>query len=224
MENRVEIATDLAACGFNTDLAPVADVWSNPANSVIGDRAYSHDFAQAAQLVAAAVEGFHAGDVACTLKHFPGHGDTLADSHYSSAYVYKDLERLRKEELVPFQAGIDAGADLVMMAHVIVPEVDDQPALLSHKLVTELLREEMGFEGVVMTDALQMQAVAGYYSDAEIAVGAVQAGVDLLLCPADLDGSIAAIMAAVEDGSLTEARIDESVLRILTLKEKYGMI
>ena len=109
-ENAKVIAGDMVSCGFNTDLAPVADVWSNPDNKVIGDRAYSDDFAQAAVLVASAVEGFHAGGVACTLKHFPGHGDTSADSHKGAVYVTKTLEELRSSELLPFQAGIDAGA------------------------------------------------------------------------------------------------------------------
>lgn len=223
-ENAQTIAQDMRGCGFNMDLAPVADVWSNPANTVIGDRAYSDDFAQAAELVAAAVQGFHDGGVACTLKHFPGHGDTVADSHYGAAYVYKDLDTLRREELLPFQAGIDAGADIVMMAHITVPEVDDKPALLSYRLATELLREEMGFDGVVMTDSLEMQAVSAYYSETQAIVGAVQAGVDLLLCPTDLDAGIEALLAALEDGSLSEARIDESVLRILQLKEKLGLL
>ena len=143
--NAKTIATDLVSCGFNTDMAPVADVWSNPSNTVIGDRAYSDDFQEAAQLVAAAVEGFHAGGVATALKHFPGDGNTSADSHDGAVYVDRTLEELRKEELVPFQAGIDAGSDLVMVGHLIVSDIDDQPAPFSYAIVTELLREEMGF-------------------------------------------------------------------------------
>lgn len=220
-ENARTIAADLLSCGFNMDLAPVADVWSNPANTVIGDRAYSNDFQQAAELVAAAVEGFHAGGTACTLKHFPGHGDTSADSHYGSVYVHKTLEELRQAELIPFQAGIEAGADAVMMGHLILDQIDDQPALFSCKLVTGLLREEMGFTGVIMTDSLQMQAMTDHYGSGEIAVGAVQAGVDILLCPKSLEDSVSALTEAVEKGEITEERIDESVLRILRLKQNF---
>lgn len=222
--NAMTIATDLRSCGFNLDLAPVADVWSNPNNTVIGDRAYSDNFEQAAELVAAAVEGFHEGGVACTLKHFPGHGDTSADSHYGSVYVHKTLDELRENELIPFQAGIDAGADAVMIGHLIISDVSADPALFSHEIVTELLREEMGFEGVVITDGLQMQAMTDHYSSAEIAVKAVQAGVDILLCPADLEEAVTALENAVSAGTITEARINESVLCILELKLKQGMI
>lgn len=223
-ENAGTIARDLRSIGFNMDLAPVADVWSNPANTVIGDRAYSDDFNQASELVAAAVQGFHQGGAACALKHFPGHGDTSADSHYGSVYVHKTLDELRAAELLPFQAGIRAGADAVMMGHLILDQADGQPALLSHKIVTELLREELGFNGVVITDSLQMQAMSDHYTSAEIAVGAVKAGVDLLLCPTNLEAAADALLAAVESGEITEERLDESVLRILTLKETYGLL
>lgn len=223
-ENAKTIAQDLRSCGFNMDLAPVADVWSNPSNTVIGDRAYSDDFEQAGGLVAAAVGGFHEGGVACTLKHFPGHGDTSADSHYGSVYVYKTLDELRSAELLPFRAGIAAGADAVMMGHLIIADVDDQPALLSHKIVTELLREELGFDGVVITDSLKMQAMTDHYGNGDIAVRAIQAGVDLLLCPQNLEEAVNALTQAVEDGTVTQERLDESVLRVLRLKINRGII
>lgn len=224
VENARTIAKDMKFCGFNMDLAPVADVWSNPNNTVIGDRAYSDDFDQAAQLVAAAVEGFHEGGVACTLKHFPGHGDTSADSHYGSVYVYKTLDELRAAELLPFQAGIAAGADAVMMGHLIIADADEQPALFSYKIVTELLREELGFDGVVITDGLKMRAMTDHYGSGDIAVGAVQAGVDLLLSPQDLGEAVAALTQAVEDGTISTQRLDESVLRMLRLKIDRGII
>lgn len=223
-ENAKTIAADMKFCGFNMDLAPVADVWSNPSNTVIGDRAYSDDFHQAAGLVAAAVGGFHEGGVACTLKHFPGHGDTSADSHYGSVYVYKTLDELRAAELIPFRAGIEAGADAVMMGHLIIADADEQPALLSYKIVTELLREELGFGGVVITDSLKMQAMTDHYGSGDIAVGAVQAGVDLLLSPQDLGEAVAALTQAVEDGTISTQRLDESVLRVLRLKMDRGII
>ena len=223
-ENAKTIGADMAALGFNLDLAPVADVWSNPANTVIGTRAYSDDFTQAAALVSAAVEGFHAGGVACTLKHFPGHGDTSEDSHYGSAYVHKSLDELRTQELLPFQAGIDAGADAVMIGHIIVTDISDEPALFSYTLVTDILRGELGFAGVIMTDSLGMQALSDHYGTAEIAVRAVKAGVDMLLCPQDLDTAVSALLAAVESGEIPESRIDDSVRRILTLKENRGIL
>ena len=223
-ENARIIASDMAALGFNLDLAPVADVWSNPANKVIGDRAYSTDFRQAAELVAAAVEGFHDGGVACVLKHFPGHGDTSADSHLGSVYVHKTLDHLRQAELLPFRSGIEAGADAVMLGHLILDEADSRPALLSPVLVTDLLRQELGFDGVVMTDSLQMQAITDHYGSGELAVGALQAGVDVLLCPENLEEAVDALVAAVEDGTLPRERVDESVLRILRLKAEWGLL
>ncbi len=219
--NAETIAKDLAAHGINGDLAPVADVWSNPANPVIRTRAYSDDFAQAAELVAAAVEGFHAGGVVCTLKHFPGHGDTTTDSHYGAAYVTKSLEELRRGELLPFRAGVEAGADMVMIGHLTVPALDEAPAPFSYAVVTELLREELGFDGVVITDALEMGAL-GDWSSGEMAVLAVQAGVDLLLCPGDPAEALRALSKAVKEGELSRERIDESVLRILRMKLRFS--
>ncbi len=224
-ENARVIASDMVSCGFNMDLAPVADVWSNPRNTVIGDRAYSDDFTQAAALVAAAVDGFHEGGVVCTLKHFPGHGDTSADSHKGAAYVTKTLAEIREQELLPFQAGIDAGADAVMIGHLIVSDIEDNtPALFSYKIVTQLLREEMGFDGVVITDSLRMQAITDYYGNGQAAVLAVQAGVDMLLCPTNLEEAANALLDAVQTGEISEERLDESVLRILRLKEKMGIL
>lgn len=223
-ENAEIIARDLVSCGFNTDLAPVADVWSNPENKVIGDRAYSDDFAQAATLVASAVEGFHTGGVACTLKHFPGHGDTATDSHTGAAYVTRTLDELRSGELLSFQAGIDAGADMVMIGHLTVTDIEDVPALFSYRIVTQLLREEMGFEGVIITDSLQMKAVTEYYDSGQAAVLAIQAGVDILLCPEDLAAAADALINAVETGVISEERLNESVLRILRLKEEMGIL
>ena len=158
--NGQTIGADLAALGFNLDFAPVADVWSNDKNTVIGNRAYSDDYAQAAQLVASAVEGFHQGGVACVLKHFPGHGDSEEDSHKTLPTVNRSLEQLRSGELLPFASGIQAGADMVMVGHLLVPEVDEKyPASLSYEVVTGLLRRELGFDGVVITDGINMKAL-----------------------------------------------------------------
>lgn len=223
-KNACTIASDMSALGFNADMAPVADVWSNPENTVIGDRAYSDDFQQAAVLVASAVEGFHAGGVATALKHFPGHGDTSEDSHYGAVFITKTLEEIREKELLPFRAGIQTDSDMVMIGHLILSDIDDQPAPFSHKIVTELLRQELGFDGVIITDGLQMKAMTDFYSDGAIACSAVKAGVDMLLCPANPEEAAAALEDAVKNGDLTESRIEESVLRILKMKKERGMI
>ena len=222
--NAETIASDMRALGFNMDFAPVADVWSNPENKVIGRRAYSDRFDQAAELIPAAVEGFHKGGVACTLKHFPGHGDTSADSHLGSVYIDKPLDQMRKEEFLPFRAGIEAGADAVMIGHLIVRELGDEPAPFSPYLITDVLRGELGFDGVVITDSLRMQALTDHYSVGEISVKAIKAGVDMLLCPTDVDAAIAALEEAVNSGEIPESRLDESVLRILKLKQSVGLL
>ncbi len=223
-DNAQTIGSDIASYGFNTDFAPVADVWSNPNNTVIGYRAYSDDFEQAAELVAAAVEGFHDAGTICTLKHFPGHGDTAEDSHYSSAYVDKTKAELEQEEWLSFQAGIDAGADMVMVGHLIVPALDDVPATISQVMITDILRGELGFDGVVITDSLEMSGISSTYSSGELAVRAIEAGVDLLLEPVSFRAAVNGVMDAVENGRLSEERIEESVRRILTLKLKYGIL
>ena len=216
--NARTLGSELSSLGFNVDFAPVADVWTNPDNAVIGRRAYSDDAAEAAALISAAVQGFHAGGTACVLKHFPGHGDTAEDSHLGAAYCYKSAAELRECELLPFAAGIAAGADMVMMGHITVPALDSaRPATLSPAVVTGLLRQELGYDGVVITDALQMRALN--VGGAESAVLAVEAGCDLLLAPEDP----AAVAAAVLD-TVDEARLDESVLRILQLKLRRGIV
>lgn len=219
-DNAFAIAQDISSLGFNLDFAPVADTWSNPENTVIGTRAYSDDFNTTAELMPKAVKGFNDGGVYCTLKHFPGHGDTAEDSHYSSAVSYKSEEELETQEYLAFKSGIKAGAQMVMVGHITVPAISDEPACISEEIVTGELREKLGFKGVIITDSLAMGAVANYYSSGELAVEAVQAGVDILLMPEDLPSAVAAIEAAVEDGTISEERIDESVARILDLKLK----
>ena len=218
-ENARALAEGLASLGFNVDFAPVADVWTNPANTVIGARAYSDDPQQAAELVAAAVEGFHLGGVSATLKHFPGHGDTQEDSHNGAAYAYKTLPELMECEMLPFRAGIEAGAELVMVAHITLPALDaERPATLSEAVVTDLLREELGFSGLIVTDALSMGAITQAYGD-EAALLALEAGCDLLLMPEDASAAAALILERADP-----ARIDESVLRILEWKLARGLI
>ena len=222
-DNAQTIARDIAAYGFNTDFAPVADVWTNKRSNAIGDRAYSDDYDEAAELVAAAVKGLHDGGVICCLKHFPGHGSTKTDSHDGAATVDKTLPQLRQEDLKPFVSGIAAGADMVMVGHLTVPTMDDVPASVSHKIVTNLLRYDLGFRGVIVTDGLQMQALA-QYTDGEKAVLALAAGNDMLLEISDVPGTVAAIEKALVDGTLTQAALDQSVLRILQLKLAHGIV
>ena len=211
--------------GFNLDFALVADVDSNPANPVIGRRAYSTDAQQTAQMVAAAVEGFHEAGMLCTVKHFPGHGDTGQDSHYGTATSYKTWEEMKAMEMLPFEAGIAAGADVVMTAHITTPNAttDGLPASLSYTMITERLRGELGFQGVIVTDALEMNAIKKHFTPAESAVAALRAGVDVLLMPSDLRAAFDGVVQAVEDGTLSEERLNESVRRILTLKQKAGL-
>lgn len=222
--NAFTIASDIAGLGFNLDFAPVADTWSNPDNTVIGTRAYSDDFQQAAELVAGAVKGFKDGGVVCSLKHFPGHGDTAEDSHVGMASSYKTVDELENAEYLAFKSGIAAGADMVMVGHITMVNIDNQPASLSKTIITDELRGKLGFDGVVVTDALAMGALANYYSSDEIAVAVLKAGGDLLLMPEDLDSAVKGIEKAVKNGDLTEKRIDESLERVLRLKKERGIL
>lgn len=221
-QNALTIGTDMVSCLFNTDFAPVADVWTNPANTVIGDRAYSDEFGQASELVAAAVRGFTESGVICCVKHFPGHGDTSTDTHEGAAVVDKSLEELRAGEFLPFEAGIEAGVDMVMVGHITVTAVDDEPATISHEVITGLLREELGWDGVVVTDSLDMGALAGY-EIGEVCVKYLEAGGDIMLGIPDLAAALSALETAVTEGRLTEQRIDESALRVLMLKLSHGI-
>ena len=221
-QNALTIGTDMVSCLFNTDFAPVADVWTNPANTVIGDRAYSDEFGQASELVAAAVRGFTESGVICCVKHFPGHGDTSTDTHEGAAVVDKSLEELRGGEFLPFEAGIEAGVDMVMVGHITVTAVDDEPATISHEVITGLLREELGWDGVVVTDSLDMGALAGY-EIGEVCVKYLKAGGDIMLGIPNLAAALTALETAVTEGRLTEQRIDESALRVLMLKLSHGI-
>ena len=221
--NAKTIGTDMVSCLFNTDFAPVADVWTNPENTVIGDRAYSDDFEQAAELVASAVRGFTDAGVICCLKHFPGHGDTSTDTHEGAAVVSKSLDELRAGEFLPFVSGIEAGADMVMIGHITVTSVDPEPATISKAIITDVLRGELGWGGVVISDSLDMGALAGY-DNGEVCMKFLEAGGDILLGIPDIETALTSLEAAVTDGRLTESRIDESVQRVLELKISHGII
>ena len=220
------IANYLTPLGFNVDFAPVADVFTNPSNTVIGDRAFSADPNVAGEMVKRFVEGLQDHHVLSAVKHFPGHGDTGTDSHIGMATTEKTLAELSACEFIPFQAGIDAGATFVMTGHISTPRItgNDEPASFSGFLLQDVLRDRLGFKGIVVTDALRMGAIAEYYSSGESAVKAILAGVDMLLMPANLQEAYNAVVAAVQSGIISKERIDDSVLRILTAKIKAGLV
>ncbi len=220
------LARELTELGFNLDFAPVADVVTNPNNTEIGRRSFSSDPQVAASMVGSIVSGLRDGGILCSLKHFPGHGGTETDTHDGRSVTNRTLEEMRQAEFLPFQAGIEAGAPMVMVGHLSAPQLtgDDTPADLSYTVVTEILRRELGFAGVVVTDAQNMGAITDYYTPGEAAVAALNAGVDLVLMPADLEQAVQGVLAALADGSLSQERIDESVTRVLAMKYEYGLI
>ncbi len=215
---------ELAMVGVNTNFAPVADINSNPANPVIGDRSFGAEPQRVAEKVVAQVEGYQSSDVLPCLKHFPGHGDTAVDSHFALPTLPHSLETMQARELVPFKAGIAAGCPLVMSAHILFPALDPElPGTLSEKILTGLLREELGFEGVIVTDCLEMKAVADHWGTARAAVLAAKAGADVLLICHTWERqkeAFDALKSAVESGELPLAQVDASVARIQKLKAR----
>ena len=217
---------ELRALGINQNYGPVADVNVNPLNPVIGVRSFSENPELAAELTAAQVAGYQQRDgVAATAKHFPGHGNTDTDSHIGVPIIHHTEEEWWQVDAPPFQAAIDEGIDAIMTAHIIVPSLDpaEDPATLSRPILTGVLREQLGYDGLIVTDSLGMAGVREHYGDDRIPVLALQAGVDMLLMPADLDLAYNAVLDAVRDGELSEDRIDESVYRILRLKFERGL-
>ena len=219
------IGKELAELGVNVDFAPVADVNTNPDNPVIGSRAFSSDPQVVAEQVCGFIGEIQKTGVSAAAKHFPGHGDTAMDSHDGETYVEHDLERLMTVDFVPFERAIGAGVDFVLMGHIKTPKVttDGLPASLSPALLG-LLRQELGFDGIVITDAMNMGAIVEEYGAGESAVMAVQAGVDIVLMPADLEAAAEALTKAIEDGTLSEERVEESLRRILSLKYEKGLL
>ena len=219
--------TELAAMGITQNFAPVADVNVNPANPVIGVRSFGSDAGLVAGMTAAQVRGYEddAG-ISSTAKHFPGHGDTAVDSHYGFPVITHSREQWETIDKPPFQAAIDAGIDAIMTAHIQVPALDDSgdPATLSKPIITGILRGEMGYDGLVVTDSLGMQGVRDKYGDDRVPVLALKAGVDVLLNPPDMAVAYQGVMDAVASGELTEARLDQSLRRILDLKWRNGVV
>jgi beta-N-acetylhexosaminidase len=221
-------AREARALGVHWVYYPVADVNNNPDNPIINIRSFGENPQAVAAQVAAFIEGAH-GDkknyVLTAAKHFPGHGDTAVDTHIGLATINADRERLDRIELVPFKAAIAAGTDSVMTAHLAVPALapPDLPATLSPAILTGLLRNDLGFKGIVVTDALEMGGIAKGFSAGDAAVRGLEAGADVLLMPTDPDAVVRSVLAAVQSGRLTRRRIQESVVKLLSAKEKVGL-
>lgn len=223
------MAREMLAAGVNTNLAPDADVNINPENPVIGIRSFGEDPAAVARLVNAAVKGFQAEQVSAVAKHFPGHGDTNLDSHKALPAIPHGMDRLSKVELVPFQSAMEAGVDAIMTAHIIFPAVatDGLPATLSPKVLQGLLRDKLGYQGVVVTDAMEMKAISDHYGVEKGLIMSIQAGADVVLVTesfAQQQSLHAAVVKAVNDGQIPLGRIDDAVRRITALKIKRGLV
>lgn len=221
------IGDELTGFGLNLDFAPVLDVNSNPDNPVIGDRSFGDTPEMVSKMGLAAMEGLSSKGVIPVVKHFPGHGDTSVDSHLGLPVVDHDLQRLKELELVPFQDAIDSGADMVMIAHLLLPKLDpDHPSSFSKAIIHDLLREELGYEGVIVTDDMTMGAITENYSIEHAAVQFITAGGNIVLVGHDYDKEEAVIQAitrAVEQGDISEEMLGDRVRTVLKLKEKYKL-
>ena len=221
------LGKQLNAFGFNLDFAPVLDVDSNPNNPVIGDRSFGSDPKLVSELGISTMKGLQSENVISVIKHFPGHGDTEVDSHIELPIVSKNMKELQALEFIPFQNALKSGADVVMIGHILLPEIDaNKPSSISNVVITKILREQLKYEGVVMTDDMTMKAILDNYEIGEAAVEAVKAGNDIVLIAHDYEKvkrAIQAILEAVQNEEIKVEQIDRSVERILQLKEKYQL-
>ena len=214
------IGAYLSTLGFNVDFAPVADVLSNPDNTVMKDRSFGSDSQLVADMVCSEMQGLSEYQVLSVVKHFPGQGAAAGDSHDGAVSTDKTLDELMSNELVPFQQAINNGASIIMVGHISTPSItgDDTPASVSSAMITDVLRNQMGFHGVVITDAMNMSAITDKYSSADAAVAAINAGADMILMPEDFNAAYQGIIDAVNNGTITEERLNESVARIIKVK------
>lgn len=212
--------------GMNVDFAPVADVNTNPDNPIIGVRSFGDDPILVGEMVAEEVKGIQEQGVSACAKHFPGHGDTEKDSHKGQVMVNHDINRLRTVEWIPFIDAIKAGVDFVMVGHIMTPNVtnDNKPASLSKEMMTNYLRGELGFEGIVITDALEMKAISEYYKSGQASIEAFMAGADIILMPANWKNGYDAVLEAAQNEQIPKERINHSVARILRTKLQRGVI
>lgn len=215
----------IKSLGFNLDFAPVLDIDSNPKNSVIGDRSFGPNVELVLKHGIQVMKGIRSQGIISCVKHFPGHGDTYIDSHMDLPVVNKGIDELRKFELLPFQKAIDEGADMIMVSHIMFPKIDkNNPASLSEEIITNILRKDLGFNGVVVTDDMTMGAIVNNYDIGEASVKSLKSGSDIILVCHGYENQVKVIQAikkAIDDGTLSERDIDEKVYRILKLKEKY---
>ena len=220
------IAKDIKSLGFNVDFAPVADVKTSKLNSEIGTRSFGDDPDKVADMVQAFVKGMQGQNISATLKHFPGQGSSKGDTHVESVNIDSSITGLRDVDFVPFKAGIEADADFTMVSHISVNKVTEtsQPASMSKLIMETILREELGFQGIIITDAMDMASITDNYTAAEAAYGAISGGADIVLMPTDLESAYNEILSKVKEGKISEDRLDESVLRILTVKMYRGII
>jgi beta-N-acetylhexosaminidase len=220
------IARQIGELGFNVDFAPVADVKTSEMNSEIGTRSFGGDPKKVAEFVSAYVKGLESENICSTLKHFPGQGSSSGDTHQGSVDIDSSISKLRKIDFVPFVSGIEAGADFVMVSHISVSRVTEtsEPASVSKLIMTTILREELDYSGLIVTDAFDMACITDKYSAAEAAVKSFQAGADIILMPQDLPEAYDAILSKVESGKISEKRLDDTVQRILKLKFQKGIM
>lgn len=240
------IGSELSVLGINTNLAPVVDVNNNANNPVIGLRSYGDDAAMVGEMASKTIQGLAEYNVIGCAKHFPGHGDTATDSHYGLPSVDKSKEVLLQNELKPYEVAIDQGIEMIMTAHILYPQLDNStvlsdktgnqeklPATMSKAIITDLLKGEMGFEGIVCTDAMNMQGVSDTYDQVQAVKLAINAGVDMICMPCvlydlddlqDLDAIINGVETAVNNGEISEDRLNDAVRRILTVKENRGIL
>ena len=220
------IANDIKGLGFNVDFAPVADVKTSKLNQEIGTRSFGDDPDKVADMVEAFVRGMQGQNISATLKHFPGQGSSKGDTHVESVNIDSSITGLRDVDFVPFKAGIDADADFTMVSHISVSKVTEtsQPASMSKLIMQTILRDELGFQGIIITDAMDMASITDNYTAAEAAYGAISGGADIVLMPTDFESAYNEILSKVKEGKISEKRIDESVLRILTVKFYRGLM
>lgn len=220
------IGSEIKELGFNVDFAPVADVKTSDLNEEIGDRSFGDDPDKVADYVSAFVQGLKRVNIASAVKHFPGQGSSNGDTHKGSVNIDSSIAKLRKVDFVPFESGIEAGADFVMVSHISVSKVTETsvPASMSPLIMQTILREELGFQKIIITDAFDMASITDTYSSADAACTAFQAGADIILMPQNLDEAYQAILAKVGDGSISQERLNDSVIRILAVKIQRGLL
>ena len=223
--NGRSIGESLKVTGFNMNYAPVLDIFSNPQNTVIGDRAFGSDTEIVSNMGIATMKGIEDKGIISVVKHFPGHGDTLVDSHYGLPIVYKTLEELENFEFIPFKKAIKEGCKSIMVSHILLDKIDNKnPSSMSKTVVTDILREQLGFDGVIITDDMEMSAITENYSIEDASVKSIIAGCDILLIGSGIEyvnKVIDAIKEAILNGYISEDRINESIIRIIKLKSEY---